>query len=455
MDIGKLSDGLPFPALAAGVLGGAAFAASKVLYGHRPFLQGLSERLGRYRHPKRALWITDTLEDRNGVSHVLQSMLAEARRRDLPVDFLACAAGKEGGLPAGSHLHLMNAVSEFTLPFYQEQIIRLPGMLELQKTFLEGGYDRIICSTEAPMGLFALYLKHAFNVPAYFYTHTDWFDFAKRTLKFDKRKLDRLRRFLRAFYRRFDGVFLLNTEQKDYFASPAMGLAPDRLFLTAHWADAAFHPRDVSKPEIFRGARAEEPVLLYAGRLSVEKGVMDIPEIHQRIKAQVPGARLAFAGTGPCLEKLQAACPDAIFLGWLGPDRLAEAYSAADLLLLPSWFDTFSCSLLEALGCGLPAVAFNTKGPRDILADGRGGLLAEGAMEMAELAAGLLQDPERLRALRALALRRAADYRAETIFSGLLENIDLAGEARIPSGRELPLDTNQAFIGELLALMGA
>jgi glycosyltransferase involved in cell wall biosynthesis len=467
IDLGKWSDGLPFPALAAVVLGGSAFAASKVLYGKRPFVDAFARRLGKYEHPKRALWITDTLEDRNGVSHVLQQMLGEARRRDLPIDFLACATGKADGLQSGDHLLLLPAVSEFTLPFYQDQVIRLPGMMDLQKVFLEGGYDRIICSTEAPMGALALYLKNAFNVPAYFYTHSDWFDFARRVLKYDRRKVDRLRRFLRAFYRRFDGVFLLNTEQKESFASQAMGLVPDRLFLTAHWADARFHPRAVEKSKVYPGA-AQGPVLLYAGRLSEEKGVMDIPGIYARIKERVPEARLAFAGTGPCLDRLKGACPGALFLGWLAADRLSEAYSAADLLLLPSWFDTFSCSLLEALGCGLPAVAFNTKGPRDILAGESGGLLAENNAGMADLAADLLLAPERLQALKFRALQRAADYRPESIMDNMLRDLDLAEGApeRKPSGgrlngkrksagAEMPLEQNQAFLGELLALMGA
>ncbi len=467
IDLGKWSDGLPFPALAAVVLGGSAFAASKVLYGKRPFVEGFARRLGKYEHPKRALWITDTLEDRNGVSHVLQAMLGEARRRDLPVDFLACATGKPGGLQSGDHLLLLPAVSEFTLPFYQDQIIRLPGMLELQKAFLEGGYDRVICSTEAPMGALALYLKHAFNVPAYFYTHSDWLDFARRVLRYDKRKIDRLRRFLRAFYKRFDGVFLLNSEQRESFAAQSMGLAPERLHLTAHWGDAKFHPRAAAKATVYPDG-GNGPVLLYAGRLSEEKGVLDIPEIFRALKARIPDARLAFAGAGPCLDRLRAACPEAAFLGWLDADRLAEAYSAADLLILPSWFDTFSCSLLEALGCGLPAVAFDTKGPRDILAGESGGLLAESAAEMATLAADLLEDPDRLQTLRQAALRRAAEYRPEPIMDNLLRDLDLAegGSAkakpilgrrngnRKAAGAEMDLHQNQAFIGELLALMG-
>nr|MDQ3002727.1 glycosyltransferase [Fibrobacterota bacterium] len=466
IDLGKWSDGLPFPALAAVVLGGSAFAASKVLYGKRPFLNAFAGRLGKYEHPKRALWITDTLEDRNGVSHVLQQMLAEARRRNLPIDFLACSTGRENGLQSGDHLRLIPTVSEFTLPFYQDQIIRIPGMMDLQKTFLEGGYDRIICSTEAPMGALALYLKHAFNVPAYFYTHSDWLDFARRVLRYDKRKLDRLRRFLRAFYRRFDGVFLLNTEQKENFASQAMGLVPDRLHLTAHWADASFHPRVVDKAALFPVGE-EGPVLLYAGRLSEEKGVMDIPGIFKEIRNSIPRARLAFAGTGPCMDRLKTACPDAMFLGWLDADRLAQTYSAADLLLLPSWFDTFSCSLLEALGCGLPAVAFNTKGPRDILTGNAGGLLAESPAEMATMAADLLASPEKLSALKFRALQRSADYRPEAIMDDMLRDLGLAegaperpkstltrrGGKRKPA--EMPLEQNSAFLGEILSLMGA
>ncbi len=461
-DLGKWSDGLPFPALAATILGGAAFAASKVLYGRRPFLEALSRRLGKHQHPRRVLWLTDTLVDRNGVSHVLQAMLAEARKADLPIDFLACAPGAAvagtRGVAEGPHLRLLPSLAEFDLPFYAGQTVRLPGLLELQQVFLEGGYDRIVCSTEAPMGLYALYLKSAFNVPAYFYAHTDWMDFAKRTLKFDGQKLDRLRRILRAFYRCFDGVFLLNTEQRAAFASPDMGLSPERLFLTAHWADAGFRPlaggrSPARRAAVFPGLGDGEPVLLYAGRLSEEKGVMELPDILRRVRERVPRARLAVAGTGPCLDRLRAALPDGIFLGWLGADALAAAYSAADLLLLPSWFDTFSCSLLEALSCGLPALAYRSKGPADILAGGRGGALADGPEGMAALAADLLLDPSRLAALRGDALQRAGEYRSGAILDDLLFNLGLRGRKIAPANPGESVAEDTAFIGELLALM--
>ena len=40
--------------------------------------------------PKRMLWLTDTFDDNNGVSMVLQSMLHEIKQRDLPIDILVC-----------------------------------------------------------------------------------------------------------------------------------------------------------------------------------------------------------------------------------------------------------------------------------------------------------------------------------------------------------------------------
>jgi glycosyltransferase involved in cell wall biosynthesis len=164
------------------------------------------------------------------------------------------------------------------------------------------------------------------------------------------------------------------------------------------------------------------PLLLYAGRLSEGKGLMVFPGIYYRqVKAQIPDARLAFAGTGPCMDTLSAVCPDAIFLGWVDSERLAQAYSAADLQL-PSWFDTFSASLPEALNRGLPALAFDTKGPRDILAGEGGCLLAGTPAQMADLTARLSRSPERMRVLKARTLERADDSRPGAILGGMLRD---------------------------------
>jgi len=229
----KESDDPLFPLLASVVFVGVTLAASKTLFGKRSFLSAFAERHGIFPRPRRILWLTDSLEDDNGVSHALRSIMAEVRKRDLPIDFMTC-----GGEKTADHLRVLPSLAEFSLGSISDQVFRIPGFMDVHKAFLEGGYDRIVCSTEAPMGLYALYLKHAFSVPAYFYVHSDWQDFARRTLRFDESQQDWLRNLLSWFYRRFDGVFLPNKEQRDIFSSPDMGVAPEKLFLTSQWADA-------------------------------------------------------------------------------------------------------------------------------------------------------------------------------------------------------------------------
>ncbi len=426
-----------FPLLASTAVAGVTLAAAKTLYAKREFLSGVAERLGKYRPPRRLLWLTDSLEDRNGVSYVLRSWLQAVRRKNLPIDFLTTGTARRE-----DHLHVLPALAEFSPAIYRDQVFRLPGFLDVHNAFLAGGYDRVICSTEAPMGLYALYLKQAFSVPAYFYVHSDWQDFAHRALRFDENRQDWLRRGLSRLYGEFDGVFVLNSEQREIFSSPVMGIDPDKIFQTSHWADAAFYPRRVAAASVFPGARAGEPVLLYAGRLSPEKGVLELPAIFRAVQAHCPEVRLALAGTGPSEAELRRQLPEGIFLGWLSAERLAEAYSAATLLVLPSWFDTFSCTLLEAMSCGLPAVAYRTKGPRDLLAGERGGLLADGPVEMAELAASLLAAPARRALLVQKALERAADFQSDTIIAGCLQALGLSEPA--PARQLNPLSLHAA-----------
>jgi glycosyltransferase involved in cell wall biosynthesis len=433
-DMGRYLDGLPFPFLASVVLGGSAFASASVVHDKRPFIDTLADRLGKWQHPHRALWLSDTYFDRNGVSHVLQAIRKEACDRSLALDFLTCTdkeaqPDEEHLIQGASKLITLPACTTLRLPFYEQQPLRLPDVMAVHQAFAQGGYDRVICSTEAPMGLLALYLRSAFHVPAYFYVHTDWLDFAKRTVGLDEKGVDRLRRLLRAFYSRFDGIFVLNTEQRDFFTSPAMGLSPDRVHLTAHWADATFKPVSGNREKVFPGLVPKAKVLLYAGRLSFEKGLRDLPTILARVKAEHPETVLAIAGTGPAEAWLRQEIPEARFLGWQDKESLARIYSAADLLLLPSWFDTFSCVVLEALQCGLPVLAYASKGPADIIVHGKCGYLSADPEEMASQASNYLMHPEWRTAFRNAALQRSEKYQVGDILQRLMTSVGLQAKS--------------------------
>ncbi len=420
-NLSEFFDKLSFPFLSSSVILAAFFASARVMYKSRPVLNEFARKHNALVHPERTLWLTDTLEDSNGVAMVLKSMLHEIRKRNLPIDVLTAS----NTLQSGDHLIVVKPVGEYRLSFYEQQPLRIPNLLEIHKIFKEGEYSRIICSTEGPMGLAALYLKLAYSVFAYFYVHTDWMMFAERVLKFNEQNKSRLRRILRTFYKGFDGLFVLNNDQRKWLIGKDMGFNPETVFLTAHWADEGFEPRGGDKKTIF-GLKEPAPVLLFAGRLSDEKGVMEIPQIMEKVWEVHPSAKIAFAGMGPKEDELKKAMPDAMFLGWVDHAKLPEVYSAADMLILPSRFDTFGCVVLEALSCGLPVAAYNTKGPKDIIVDGVNGYLAKGGDDIAEKIIRFLSDGKLQRSFKAQALKRAKQYDVDIILQRFFRDLGSA-----------------------------
>ncbi|MDR2928395.1 MAG: glycosyltransferase [Cytophagaceae bacterium] len=423
INLEEFLDGLSFPFLASSLLLSAHFTSARVLFNTRPFLKEFSVRLGKYRHSERALWLTDTFEDRNGVSTALQAMLREIKRRNLPVDLLVCS----NTLEADDHLIVLKPVCEFQIPFYADQPVRVPNFVELHNLFHEREYDRVICSTEGIMGAMGLYLKHAYSVAASFFIHTDWVMFCRKTLNFDAHNLNRIRRILRSYYGAFDRVFVLNSDQRKWLTGREMNFDESRVCLTAHWADAIFSPVSASKKEAF-GINNSQPVMLYVGRVSKEKGVMELPRIFKGVKKLHPNIALAVVGHGPALDELKTELPDAIYLNWVQHEQLPAIYSAANVLVFPSKFDTFSCTVLESLSCGLPVVAYNTKGPKDIIDDGVCGYLANTVEQMIErVAAAILANSSVQIQMRKAAVARAANYDVDKIVEQFMGDVGLNG----------------------------
>ncbi|HNX23079.1 MAG TPA: glycosyltransferase [Spirochaetota bacterium] len=413
-------DGLTFPFLASSVISAANYASTRVMYKSRGMLNAFSEKLDDLKFPKKMLWLTDTFEDGNGVSMALRHMLDEIQERNLPIDLLVCS----DTVKPEEHLIVIKPAAVYTPPFYQEQPVRVPNVLDVHKQFMAGEYDRILCSTEGPMGLASIYLKTAYSVPAYFFVHTDWITFAKSTLNFSDPAMNRLRRILRGFYRSFDGVLVLNKEQKKWFSGPEMEFKKTEVKLTSHWVDEKFKKSPATKKVMFN-IDDDRPVILYVGRISDEKGVNELPFIYSRVKEELPDVQLVIAGKGPEEDKLKAAMPDVQFLGWVEHNSLPDIYSAADILILPSRFDTFGNVIVEAFSCGCPVVSYNTKGPRDIIVNEKSGYLVNTKEKMAEAVISHFKKGEKTAGMRAGALNRAGDFTADSIIGKLLKDTGL------------------------------
>lgn len=420
-NVGQLLDSLSFPVLICGVLVGAMFASTRVLYSNRQLLNDFATHIGKGHHQKRALYLTDTLRDKNGVSNSLSGKLKEIQRYDLPVDFLIC----HDSVPEEPHLHVVRPLTSVSLPELSEQEIRFPDLLEIAQVFYEGGYDRIVCSTEGPMMGVALILKQMFNVPGFFFMHTDWMDFIKHTTDLNHHERDRVRRLLRWIYQQFEGVFVLNSEHRDWLTSMEMELDPLKVHMTAHHV----LPCDTSVPainkaELFPEATEETPILFIASRLSKEKGILDLPEIIAHAKETLPDLRVVVAGSGPAERMLKKLMPEAKYLGWVDKQTLSQLYTGLDLFVFPSRFDTFGNVILEAFNHGMPAVSYDCKGPRDIIEQGKSGYLVETKKQFAQAIITHFTSTNRLQ-MKKEAIDRAAMYQAEPIMTRFLTDMGL------------------------------
>ena len=116
--------------------------------------------------------------------------------------------------------------------------------------------------------------------------------------------------------------------------------------------------------------------VLYAGRLTSEKGADLLAEAFLRAHAHDPRLHLVLAGGGPEEHALRERLgPHSTFLGWLGSRELARVYASADVFLFASRTDTFGQVILEAQASGLPVVAVAEGGPLSLIEDGRTGRL--------------------------------------------------------------------------------
>ncbi len=104
------------------------------------------------------------------------------------------------------------------------------------------------------------------------------------------------------------------------------------------------------------------PILLYVGRIAVEKN------IEAFLSLTHPGTKLV-VGDGPQMASLQKRFPDAVYVGRKEGKELASYYAGSDVFVFPSHTDTFGLVMLEALACGTPVAAYPVTGPVDVICD--------------------------------------------------------------------------------------
>ena len=181
-----------------------------------------------------------------------------------------------------------------------------------------------------------------------------------------------------------------------------LGADPDRVVVLPNGIDETVWRTEDSQR---RRARVRwggtGPLLMFTGRLEVEKGIYTMLDALPTILNNFPDARLVVAGQGGQGGQFDAdiaergLSPAVIRAGWLSEEELKALIAAADVALVPSIYEPFGLVALEAMALGTPVVAARTGGLADIVDNGRTGLTFTPGDpgELASAVAETLSDP--------------------------------------------------------------
>lgn len=120
-------------------------------------------------------------------------------------------------------------------------------------------------------------------------------------------------------------------------------------------------------------------VIGYVGNFVPGKGHLQLVRAFEKIAAEVGGAKLLLIGKGMLADVRAAASridgEKVIFAGWR--DDVPACLGAMDLFVQPSLSEAFSQVLIEAMGAGVPVIATDVGGAREVIEDGVNGILIE------------------------------------------------------------------------------
>ncbi|MCX8045198.1 MAG: glycosyltransferase family 4 protein [Desulfobacterota bacterium] len=180
----------------------------------------------------------------------------------------------------------------------------------------------------------------------------------------------------------------------------AIGYPETKMMSIPNGVDTSiFRPPIQSEQEFRQKCSDQEKIILYAGRLSPEKGVAFLVRAFATLAPHIP-AQLFIVGDGPEKKHLESIIVEQGLSNRVclipAVEHLVPLLHSADVFVLPSLFEGLSNALLEAMACGLPVIATRVAGNQEVIRDGENGMLvpAQDSDALAAAIAFLCTQPE-------------------------------------------------------------
>lgn len=128
------------------------------------------------------------------------------------------------------------------------------------------------------------------------------------------------------------------------------------------------------------GFEENEQLLIFAGRLDLVKGIIELIEAFKQVIIEIPNAKLIIAGTGNfthCLEVAKPCWKNILFTGFIPKEELFELYAIANVGIVPSIHEEFGYVATEMMLNKLPIIVNNTTGLKEIVGNGEYGTVFE------------------------------------------------------------------------------
>jgi len=182
---------------------------------------------------------------------------------------------------------------------------------------------------------------------------------------------------------------------------------------------------------------SEHPFLLMVGRITYQKNPEMFVRVADIIKKKWPSANFLIVGAGLHDDSYQMVneevrkrgLSDCLKIqGWKTKDEILDYMRSADVVVVPSRFESFGYVAAEAGACETPVVATNVDGLRDIIADGQTGYLVniDDDLKMADKISELLENPELRKNMGMAARERVGEMFDISKNIGQLEGIYLS-----------------------------